>query len=191
MGVPWPFTHYSVAYDVRNIVCNGTAAWKIMFIGSEWMERSPSNHSASTPTILFHTNLGWVGSMWKVTGVSWATAQLIPTPSDPTNPRTLSPCWKSRDTFIMTRQAAIASLIKVSISTDLSGEGTSNCFNDPWKYDEIFTGKNHFWYLKTHFCNLKTGLSSEHDESQWTSRQCLCTSMIAIWLTSGWKWRKF
>ena len=121
------------------------------------MERSWSNHSASVPYHFirhyFEMSLIYVEGDW----VSWATAQLRLTPSDPTNPRTLSPCWKSRDTFILTRQAAIASWTEVRISTDLLGEGTSNCSNDPWSYDEIFTGKtNHFWYLKTHFCHLKT-----------------------------------
>ena len=62
--------------------------------------------------------------------VSWATAQLTPTPFSPTNPRALSLFWRSRDTFIMTRQAAIVSYIEVRISTDLPGEGTSNCSND-------------------------------------------------------------
>ena len=73
--------------------------------------------------------------------MSWATAQLTPTPSDPSNPRTLLLFWKSRYTFIMTRQAAIASLIEVKTPTDLSSEGTSNYSNDPWSYDEIFTCK--------------------------------------------------
>ena len=41
----------------------------------------------------------------------------------------------------MTRQAAIASLIEVRISTDLSGEGTVNCSYGPWNYDEMFTGR--------------------------------------------------
>ena len=41
----------------------------------------------------------------------------------------------------MARQAAIASVIEVKTPTDLSSEGTSNCSNDPWSYDEIFTGK--------------------------------------------------
>ena len=45
--------------------------------------------------------MSWI---WKATGVSWATAQLTPKPSDPSNPRTLSLFWKSRDTFIMTLQ---------------------------------------------------------------------------------------
>ena len=82
------------------------------------------------------------------------------------------------------RQAAIVSLIEVKTSTYLSGEGTSDCSNDPWSYDEIFTDKS---FLVPENLSLKTGPWSEHDESQWTSRQCLCTSIIAIWLTSSWK----
>ena len=86
----------------------------------------------------------------------------------------------------MTLQAAIASLIEVKTPRYLSSEGKLNYSNGPWSYDEIFTGsKIHFWYLKTHFRHLKTGLSSEHDEYQWASRQCLCASMLAIGLTSG------
>ena len=48
-------------------------------------------------------------------------------------------------------QAAIASLIEVRISADLSDEGTSNCSKDTWSYDEIFTGKITFGIWKHTF----------------------------------------
>ena len=41
----------------------------------------------------------------------------------------------------ITSQAAIPILIEVKTPTDLSSEGTSNCSNDPWSYDDIFAGK--------------------------------------------------
>ena len=153
----------------------------------EWNDHHHQTIQPLFPTILFDTTLGWVRSIWKTTGVSWATAQPTPTPSDPTNPRTLFLYWKSRHTFIMTHQGAIASSIEVKTTTDLWMKARQifpMIHRVTMKYLRV---KNHFWCLKTHFCHLKTRLSSEHDESQWTSRQCLCTSMIAIWLTSCWK----
>ena len=38
------------------------------------------------PTIFFDTSLGWVGSIWKATGVGWATDQLTLTPADQITP---------------------------------------------------------------------------------------------------------
>ena len=148
----------------------------------------------SLPFHIHSTLLCWMS--WIYIEGNWGElgqAQLTPTPFDSSNPRTLWLFWKctlhiyyeppscdhefnrSRNTHWYVYQVKarqIAPLIhRVTI-----------------KYSRV---KNHFWYLKTRFCHLKTGLSSEHDESRWTSRQCLCTSMIGIWLICGWKWRKY
>ena len=137
-GPPRPLTHHYIAYDVRNIVCNGTAAWKIMFIGSGWMVRSASNHSSSTPC---HFLRHYLGMSWLYMEGDWSELSHGPTYPHilwPNKPQSTVTILKSCDTCIMTRQGAIASVIEVRISTDLPGAGTSNCSCDPWSYDEMF-----------------------------------------------------
>ena len=133
-----------IAYDVRNIAFKGTAGWKILFIGSGWMVWSQSNHSAF---IRYHCLQHYLGISWIYMEGDWG--QLSHGPTYPLHPLNRPPPKKKQnavveiilkpcDTAIMTRQAAIMSLIKVRISTDLSSICILNCSYDPWSFDEMF-----------------------------------------------------
>ena len=111
------------------------------------MERSPSNHSVSySPP--FYSILLWdeLDLYGRPLGLVGPRPNLPPRPLTQITPERCHHVGNHMTYLgIMARQAAIASLIEVRISTNLSGERTSNCSNDPWSYDEIFTGQeNHF-----------------------------------------------
>ena len=76
-------------------------------------------------------------------------------------------------------------LVEVRISTDLSSEGTSNCSNDSWSYDEIFIGKKESLLVPENtplpFIIFKTGLSSEHESHPSGQVDNVCTYTYTGW----------
>ena len=57
-GPPRPLTHHYIAYDVRNIVCNGTAAWK-NHVYRLWMNGTISIKPFILYSLPFSSALPW------------------------------------------------------------------------------------------------------------------------------------